>query len=544
MKKLLLCLFILISFFCSAQNPLVKMWDYRFGGDDYEEFFSLNQTQDGQFLIGGYSYSNISGDKTENSSGSNDYWIVKTDSFGNKLWDKKFGGYLSDIFSCLTVTVDGGCILGGRSNSDSSGDKSQNNWDNSHNTFDYWIVKLDSAGNKQWAKRYGGSDNEGLNCLDKTADHGYILGGYSNSDIGGDKTQQEWDTVGVPFHTSDYWVVKIDSNGNKEWDKRYGGTYQDILYSVHQTPDKGYILGGYSESDSSGDKTQDSWGNNDYWIVRIDELGNKLWDKRFGGTDLDELFNLQFTSDGGFILGGVSASDSSGDKIEHSLGSNDFWLVKVDSAGSKEWEKNLGGLGYESKFGSLELTPGHGYLISGSTFSNAGGDKSENNLGQCQSWIIKTDSLGNKEWDKTLLSFGYDDVRCKLIQTKDGCYAIANSTTSGIGGYKTQPSWNNTSDYWIVKFCDSTLTTNNETTEKENEQLLISPNPTEGKFTISSLPFESGRIEIYNILGGKIYSATFNQKQQTINIETFPSGIYFVKLGSAEKTFTQKLVVE
>src|SRR4051812_22708364 len=126
-------------------------------------------------------------------------------------------------------------------------------------------------------------DNDELNSLQQTADGGYILGGWSASGIGGDKTQPLWGW-------QDYWIIKIDSSGTMQWDKRFGGTDIDRLYSLHETADGGYILGGYSRSDISGDKTQDTIGGIDYWIVKTDSLGNKQWDKDFGGTSDEDEF--------------------------------------------------------------------------------------------------------------------------------------------------------------------------------------------------------------------------------------------------------------
>src|SRR5204863_32675 len=151
------------------------------------------------------------------------------------------------------------------------------NWGN----IDYWIVKTDSIGNKQWDKDFGGTNNDELFSIQQTADGGYILGGCSVSGISGDKTQVNWGDI-------DYWIVKTDSLGNKQWDKDFGGTSDDFLYSMQQTADGGYILGGISSSGISGDKTQVTWGNSDYWIVKTDSLGNKQWDKDFGGTVTEE----------------------------------------------------------------------------------------------------------------------------------------------------------------------------------------------------------------------------------------------------------------
>ncbi len=450
----LLTLFIFSSLHSFSQNPLVKMWDKRFGGSGADIITCFQQTKDRGYILGGYSYSAIGGDKTQATWGSYDYWIVKTDSLGSKQWDKDFGGTSADELSSLQQTADGGYILGGYSYSGIGGDKTQSTW----GIEEYWIVKTDSLGNKLWDKDFGGTNDDELYSLQQTADGGYILGGYSYSGIGGDKTQPSWGFA-------DYWIIKTDSLGNKLWDKDFGGTGDDEFYSLQQTADGGYILGGLSNSGISGDKTQAAWGGYDYWIIKTDSLGNKLWDKDFGGTDIDWLYSLQQTADGGYILGGYSYSGIGGDKTQATWGGsadNDYWIIKTDSLGIKQWDKDFGGTNQEDYFGNVSQTKEGGYLIAGTSYSNIGGDKTENNsLGIEQTWIVKTDSLGTKQWDKTILSPGHDE-QGYAIQTKDGCYAVASLDNGGIGGYKTQPNWDTicagvgcSPDYWIVKFCET-----------------------------------------------------------------------------------------
>ncbi|HRC32318.1 MAG TPA: hypothetical protein PK736_02625 [Bacteroidia bacterium] len=447
MKNIIL-LILLITFYTTnfhAQNPLVKQWDKRFGGTDFDLLSSLQQTSDGGYILGGISLSGIGGDKTQPSWGSYDYWIVKIDSLGNKQWDKRYGGTDSDLLTSFQQTSDGGYILGGRSESGISGDKTQPSWGND----DYWIVKIDSLGTKQWDKRFGGTSYELFYSLQQTTDGGYILGGLSWSGISGDKTQPSWGSY-------DFWIVKISSLGNKQWDKRFGGASDDILYSLQQTTDGGYILGGYSWSGISGDKTQPSWGVRDYWILKIDSLGNKQWDKRFGGTSIDWLNSLQQTTDGGYILGGMSNSGISGDKTQPAWGNSvDYWIVKIDSLGIKQWDKRFGGTSDDEGIGYISQTIDGGFLLSGDSYSPISGDKTENNLGPEQTWVIKTDALGNKQWDKTVFTNGHDEGGL-AIKTKDGCFALANYTYAGIGGDKTQASQGSW-DYWIIKFCDTTL---------------------------------------------------------------------------------------
>jgi len=333
MKKQLLSIIFIFSFLQQSfsQNPLVKQWDKRFGGTSFDWLQAIEKTADGGCILGGYSWSDSSGDKTQDTKGGNDYWIVKIDSLGNKQWDKDFGGSSNDLLTSLKQTSDGGYILGGSSYSDSSGDKSQASW----GPYDYWIIKIDSLGNKQWDKDFGGTFSDHLTALQQTADRGYILGGWSYSDISGNKTQHNWD----PSHaTPDYWIIKTDSLGIKQWDKDFGGTEDDVFSSLQQTADGGYILGGLSRSDSSGNKSQNTcsgWPDVDYWVIKIDSLGNKQWDKDFGGTGGDLLASLKQAGDNGYILGGWSNSDSSGAKTQDSWGLADYWIIKTDSMGNK-----------------------------------------------------------------------------------------------------------------------------------------------------------------------------------------------------------------
>ena len=200
-------------------------------------------------------------------------------------WDRTFGGNNYEQFNIVRQTSDGGYISGGWSQSPISGSKSQANWDASNNTPDYWIVKTDAFGTKQWDKRYGGTNWETFGSLQQTSDGGYILGGYSSSPVSGDKSQASRGVI-------DYWAIKLDATGAKQWDARYGGTSNDYMTCVIQTSDGGYMFCGFSTSGASGDKTQSNQGANDYWLVKTDASGVKQWDKRFGGTQDDWAYSV------------------------------------------------------------------------------------------------------------------------------------------------------------------------------------------------------------------------------------------------------------
>ncbi|MEP7168760.1 MAG: T9SS type A sorting domain-containing protein [Bacteroidota bacterium] len=581
MKKLYVTLILFLFFssgFLFGQNPLVKQWDKRFGGTGNDELFSFQQTSDGGFILGGFSSSGINGDKTQNiwgSAGDRDYWIVKIDSLGNKQWDKDFGGIYYDYLTSLLQTADGGYILGGSSLSGISGDKTQANWDTICNpgcTNDYWIVKIDSSGNTQWDKDFGGTSWDYLTSLIQTDDGGYLLGGYSKSGITGNKSQPNWDSTGISY---DYWIIKIDSLGSKQWDKVFGGTSWDYLSSLQQTFEGGYILGGNSYSNISGDKTQPLWdtctncpAKVDYWIVKIDSLGNKQWDKDFGGSDLDYFSSLQQTADRGYILGGKSRSGISGDKTQsiwdtcsNCFFKGDFWIVKIDSLGNKQWDRDFGGTLDEDEFENITQTTDGGYLIAGSSYSPISGNKTENNLGEEQTWIVKTDSLGIIQWDKTIFTTGHDELG-RAIQLNNGCYAVANSTYGGIGGYKTQPNWDTASfpyttpDYWIIKFCDTTFTTSLTPALSKGEEVAIAPNPFTNDITVTiqNHPEPSGikhaTFTVKNILGQIVF--TFSQVPnfgkgfygQTLNLSFLSKGIYLLEATIDNERIVKKIVKE
>jgi hypothetical protein len=369
----------------------IKTMDKTIGGGNDDFFSSAQQTSDGGFILGGSSNSGISGDKSQATNGGFDYWIVKLDANGNKTWDKAFGGSVRDELYSLEQTSDGGYILGGTSYSGISGDKSQA----SLGLNDFWVIKIDANGNKLWDKTYGGNDGDLLRSLKQTSDGGYILGGTSSSGISGDKTQ-------ASRGSSDYWIVKLDNYGNKVWDKTIGGSSADAITALQQTADGGYILGGYSSSNISGDKSQNSQGGYDFWVVKLNSSGGIIWDKTIGGNGEDELYSIQQTLNGSYILGGFSESGLSGNKTQPSRGGADFWVIKLDNNGIMTWDKSFGGDNHDGIFSARQTVDG-GFILGGYSLSSFSGDKSQTSQGMSDYWIVKlaADVTGIKEPETT-----------------------------------------------------------------------------------------------------------------------------------------------
>ncbi len=404
-----------------------------------DELNSIQQTSDGGYILGGWSYSNISGDKTEVSQGVTDYWVVKLDASGDIMWQNTIGGGSHEELNSVQQTIDGGYILCGFSQSDIYGDKTEN----SQGGSDYWIVKLDELGNVSWQNTIGGNHIDVLNSIQQTIDGGYILGGWSYSNISGDKAENRQGSVG-----NDYWVLKLDAIGNITWQNTIGGNGKDELYSIRQTVDGGYILGGWSHSNISGDKTEASQGVDDYWVVKLDASGDILWQNTIGGNSTDWLSSIQQTIDGGYILGGISASNISGDKTENSQGGQDYWIVKLDADGNISWQNTIGGNGSEV-FNSIQQNIDGGYILGGYSNSNISGDKTENSQGGFDYWVVKLDASGNILWQNTI-GGSSSDWLSSVQQTSDGGYILAGSSNSEISNDKIENSLGGL-DYWVVK---------------------------------------------------------------------------------------------
>ncbi|MEP7265084.1 MAG: LamG-like jellyroll fold domain-containing protein [Bacteroidota bacterium] len=442
MKKIIFLLVVIATLqqTCLAQAPAIE-WQNTIGGNDDEILYSIQQTKDGGYILGGNSQSGISGDKTETTQGGYDYWVVKLNTSGNIQWQYNIGGNGDDQLKSIQQTTDGGYILGGYSDSGISGNKTEG----SQGSYDYWVLKLDSSGIIQWQNTLGGNNFDFLFSIEQTMDGGYILGGTSFSDMSGDKTEGSQGS-------SDYWVLKLSSSGTIQWQNTIGGNAYEGYLSIHQTTDGGYILGGYSSSSISGDKTEASLGNVDYWVVKLSSSGVIEWQNTIGGTNVDELYSIQQTRDGGYILGGYSNSGISGDKTEATQGIYDYWVVKLNSSGVIQWQKTIGGNNYDYLF-SIQQTTDGGYILGGYSQSDISGDKTQASHGNLDFdyWVVKLNSTGVIQWQNTIGGSLFDNLY-SIQQTTDGGYILGGHSNSGISGDKTETSLGS-SDYWVVKLC-------------------------------------------------------------------------------------------
>jgi hypothetical protein len=293
----------------------ILQWQKSYGGSGWDRANSIQETTDGGYIVAGWSSSN-DGDVSGNIYFSDNYWIVKLDVNGIIQWQRTFGGDSGGGgTTSIQQTSDGGYIVAGFY-TDNGGDVTGN-----HGQFDYWIVKIDAFGILQWQKSLGGSVEDYANSIQQTSDGGYIVAGQSNSNDG-DVTGNH----GEP----DYWIVKLDPNGIIQWQKSLGGSSWDQASAIQQTTDGGYLVTG-SSSSNDGDVTGNH-GDGDLWVVKLDLNGNIEWQKSYGGSGGEGAHSIQETSDGGYIVAGYSNSND-GD-VSGNHGDGDLWVVKLNSTSS------------------------------------------------------------------------------------------------------------------------------------------------------------------------------------------------------------------
>ena len=356
------------------------------------------------------------------------------------LWEKSLGGNHDDYLMDAQPTADYGFILAGSSLSNKTGNKTSNN----NGDLDYWIWKMNETGDLDWQKNFGGSGIDLLQSITLTRDGGFLLAGNSSSNIGFDKKE---DSKGQ----DDYWIIKLNAKGLEEWQKTIGGHEQEKIASVKQTSDGGYIIGGSSSSNLSGDKNQIAYGNLDYWVVKLDSEGKIQWQNTFGGEYLDELRSIEPTVDGGYIVGGYSNSSISGNKTSDAIGIGDYWVLKLDSKGTIEWQKAFGG-NQDDELAIVHQTYDKGYIVAGNSNSEVGYTKMVNNENETDFWVLKLDEIGEIKWQQ-VYNFGKIDVLTSLVENEDhtfllGGYAKGDSQKTEN---KKRKSKDGTDDYIAFK---------------------------------------------------------------------------------------------
>jgi hypothetical protein len=343
---------------------------------------------------------------------------------------------LHDRLTAMAPTADGGFLLGGVSTDLNDG------------YLDWLVVRVNASGQELWRRTFGGSDEDELESIAATPDGGFILGGISSSPADGNKTSPYLGGLG------DCWVVRLDADGNKLWERTYGGSGRERLWAIRPLPDGGYVFGGASTSTDGTKESPYYGGFEDGWIVRLDAAGDVLWERSYGGAGEDNVNDIQPTADGGFIAVAYSSSPTNEIKSAPGFGDWDFWVLRLDGQGQRLWDRAYGGTSRDFPC-AVQVMPEGGYAIAGGTWSDADGNKLSTNhaavpfLGSADYWLLRLDAAGQAVWEA---EYGgrSEDVPTSLQPTTDGGFLLGGFTLSGEGGNKTSGS-HGEFDYWVVR---------------------------------------------------------------------------------------------
>ncbi|MFH7012401.1 T9SS type A sorting domain-containing protein [Flavobacterium sp. FlaQc-52] len=548
MKKLYITLLFLPLFVYSQD----VFWEKSYGGKHADYLFDAQPTADYGFILAGSSLSDKTGNKTDDNHGDLDYWIWKMDEKGDFEWQKTFGGTGFDLLQSIKSTRDGGFILAGTSSSGNGFQKGED----CKGITDFWVIKLTAAGVQQWQRTLGGSGSDELLCAFQTKDGGYILGGSSSSDppslsntgpMGKALTTTKADLYNKSEKSRgnmDYWVVKLNKDGDIQWQKTYGGQYVDLLRGMEQTSDNGYILAGYSNSPISGDKIDSEKGLGDYWIIKIDDTGEIQWQKTYGADGDDQPYVIHQTSDEGYILGGNSNSRNPLTPLGGIVSNGtDYWVLKLDKEGDVLWSRTYD-FGKTDFLTSLVINDDKSYLIGGyaateskqslltAVASKVGVNKEKDGINDYIA--LKIDPKGEELWSKTVGSGGEDILR-KLVETRDGGYIMAG--TSNSNSSKDKNSNIGANDFWVVKLKDKTKA------EKVKASIEAMPNPaTTYTNVIIGHDFKKGTATLVDISGRTLQNFSISNRTVPVDLSKYSEGIYIVNIKTDVKTESVKVI--
>lgn len=378
-----------------------------FGGTKNDSAQKIVATTDGGYAVLGFTQSN-DGDITDKQDDSFDFWLLKFNAENELAWNKTFGGSADDKGSDIIQTLDGGYAVIGSSFSNDQ-EVSGNNGQN-----DYWLAKLDATGNIIWQKSFGyqGADY-GISVI-QTNDSGYLVSGVL--DVTASNGEGNTRQANSRHAGGDYWALKLDNNGNIQWSKYYGGLLTDTPQGIVETNDNGFIIIG--GTDSNDTNISNNLGSYDFWVVKVNGTGAIVWEKSFGGEEIDEAWSITKTNDGNFIIVGDTRSNDQ--DVTNNNGAADIWVIKISTDGDLLWEKNLGGTSFDVARHVTKTQDG-GFLIAGS--SRSSDIDVLQNKGQNDALTIKVDSNGNIEWENTVggtdidFAYGVAQLNNKQIVT-------------------------------------------------------------------------------------------------------------------------------
>lgn len=491
-SKILLFVFVLF-----ATNTVVGqiMFERTYGGAADDGGGCVQQLNDGGYIIVGTT--------TSFGAGGRDIYLIRTDEFGDTLWTKTYGGTNDDEAFSIQTTIDSGFIITGYTSSYGFGN------------MDVYLLKINQNGDTIWTKTFGGNQNDLGFCIEITDDNGFVIVG---------------ETASFGSHNSSGYLIRTNANGDTLWTKNIGTRDYNNIKSISRNTDNSYIITGSAKNIGM------NW---DIYLAKLDDSGNLLWQKYFGGTGNDYGFSVLQTNDYGFILTGSYINTS---------GNSDIIVIKTDSNGDTIWTKLYGGSGDDLGF-SIKQTSDNGYIIAGVTESSLKIDNkfwmsfinqniliNDENLkwNNGNIFVIKINISGDTLWTSKYGGSG-DDWANYICETSDGGYII-------IG---TSKSFGSNCQVYVIK-------TNNTgfvglPPRTDNNLLNLFPNPSDGiiNFQIHTELFDVVSIEVYNcqsqlvlFVGNYVLSSL-----SKLDLTKLRRGTYLLKISGKNIQLIEKIII-
>lgn len=420
MKKICYIAILILFIYCSkddlTENPSINSNTIEFvkthGGSKNDRHQSVVKTSDGGYAILGYTQSNDF-DITTKTNESFDFWVLKFSSDDTLLWSKTFGGSDDDRGADLIATSDGGFALLGSSKS-SDKDVTSN-----AGAQDFWLLKISENGTILWQKTFGYAGADSGSALLQTQDNGYLITGVldvsASNGQGNSKAAQK-------HAGGDIWALKLNNSGDLEWSKYYGGSFTDTPFGVVETADGNYIIA--ASSDSEDFNISNPKGGYDFWILKIASNGSLIWEKSFGGSEIDEARAITATNDGHFMV--VGDTRSSDKDVSNNNGGADLWMLKFTTEGDLIWEKTLGASSFDVAR-AISKTTDNGFIIAGNSRSS---DASFTNQGQNDAWVLKVNANGTVLWQKFIGGLENDLLFDVITLNNQSVIAVGESTSN------------------------------------------------------------------------------------------------------------------
>ncbi|MEY8762000.1 T9SS type A sorting domain-containing protein [Chryseobacterium tongliaoense] len=515
MKKFYMSVLTMYTFLSVSAQEVAWQKDIQSSTQDF--LSQVTTTVDQQYLITGSSIqaSKLSTDNKQNNG--YDFHLVKLNQQGEEVWEKYFSGKNHDFLSATVTTEEGGSLLAGTSYSGKGLDKK----DDSKGGSDIWLVRINEFGDELWQKTLGGSSDEEARSVIQTTDLGFfVAGNVQNSSKG--------------YGSKDVLIVRLDKNGKEISQLVLGGRGLDELEKMIPTKDGGALLGMYSRSSATGSKKTENYGEGDYWIVKLSKDGKVEWEKNFGGNGDDHLRTLALTSTG-YLIGGESRSEKSGNKSVGIEEGTDLWLISLNERGEEIWQKSynfknrdvLMGMSVIQNLSTDNSQPStKGILLGGYTQAEGRIENDDETF-----WMLYLNQDGNEEWRKHVKgeSRKREERLSDIKLNRDGSIILAGTSAEELG----KENWK------IVKLRDKQI---DQLIEKQD--IKIYPNPvTDYAYVEIGSQFKEAEIIVYDMGGRQLQSLKTKNMVTRINTQALIQGAYLVVVKmDTNKTANAKLI--